>query len=106
MRERLRSYLTEPQERVERLAEKLVARLQPYVDGDMATFRIDMKDEVARLANHAFGAPILHIVGCAPHDLTEHLSSYTCSQISFLFSSFDTLVVKIVYRPDIYISCP
>ena len=30
-----------------------------------ADFRISAKDEAARLADHAFGAPILHVIGCA-----------------------------------------
>ena len=53
------------QDRVKLLATKLKARLQPYVDGDKADFRIAAKDEAARLADHAFGAPILHVIGCA-----------------------------------------
>ncbi len=53
------------QDRVKMLADKLKARLQPYVDGNKADFRISAKDEAARLADHAFGAPILHVIGCA-----------------------------------------
>ncbi len=49
------------------LADKLKARLQPYVDGNKADFRITAKEDAARLADHAFGAPILHVIGCAPH---------------------------------------
>ncbi len=54
-----------PQDRVKMLSDKLKARLQPYVDGNKADFRISAKDEAARLADHAFGAPILHVIGCA-----------------------------------------
>ena len=54
------------QERAKTLGELLKTRIQPYVDGHKADFRILMKDECARLANHAFGAPILHVIGCAP----------------------------------------
>ena len=45
------------------LADKLKARLQPYVDGNKADFRITAKEDAARLADYAFGAPILHVIG-------------------------------------------
>mmetsp|Transcript_8571 Transcript_8571/g.25692 ORF Transcript_8571/g.25692 Transcript_8571/m.25692 type:complete len:316 (+) Transcript_8571:205-1152(+) len=51
------------QERVNMLAEKLKGMLQPYVDGDRAGFRMKMNEEAQRLANHAFGAPLLHVLG-------------------------------------------
>ena len=54
------------QARVGELAQKLRARLEPYVAGDTEGFTRQHAEEAGRLAEAAFGEAMLHTIGCAP----------------------------------------
>ena len=97
-----------PQDRVKMLADKLKARLQPYVDGNKADFRISAKDEAARLADHAFGAPILHVIGCVRQRCTQLVSEANCRcrvrRVSACLS-FGSLVAALACASRVCVAC-
>ena len=57
------------QARVGELAQKLRARLEPYVAGDAEGFTRQHTQEAVRLAEAAFGEAMLHTIGCAPQPM-------------------------------------
>lgn len=45
------------------LVQKLVSRLQPYVDGEKETFISRAEEEADNLADSTFGVPMLKTIG-------------------------------------------
>ena len=54
-----------PQERYSRLSSMLRERLKTAEDGDVAAVREAAQKDADRLSQLPFGAPMLHLIGCA-----------------------------------------
>lgn len=54
------------QDRYRKLSNLLKQRLEPAERGDMAAMRAAAEADAERLAAVPFGAPMLHLIACAP----------------------------------------